>query len=72
MQGKKVYFLSDAHLGAKLLKDNREREIMLVEFLQSIRPDCSELYLLGVIPFFWAGYPRVTHQFATQSDPKSS
>ncbi len=34
MQGKKVYFLSDAHLGAKLLKDNREREIMLVEFLQ--------------------------------------
>jgi UDP-2,3-diacylglucosamine hydrolase len=47
MQGKKVYFLSDAHLGAKLLKDNREREIMLVEFLQSIKPDCLELYLLG-------------------------
>ncbi len=41
MQGKKVYFLSDAHLGAKLLKNNREREIMLVEFLQGIKPDCT-------------------------------
>ena len=59
MQGKKVYFLSDAHLGAKLLKDNREREIMLVEFLQSIRPDCSELYLLGDMFDFWFEYKYV-------------
>ena len=29
MQGKNVYFLSDAHLGAKLLKDNRERYELL-------------------------------------------
>ena len=59
MQSKKVYFLSDAHLGAKLLKDNREREIMLVEFLQSIRPDCSELYLLGDMFDFWFEYKYV-------------
>lgn len=56
MQSKKVYFLSDAHLGAKLLKDNREREIMLVEFLQSIKPDCLELYLLGDMFDFWFEY----------------
>ena len=59
MQGKKVYFLSDAHLGAKLLKDNREREIMLVEFLQSIKPDCLELYLLGDMFDFWFEYKHV-------------
>ena len=59
MQGKKVYFLSDAHLGAKLLKDNREREIMLVEFLQSIKPDSLELYLLGDMFDFWFEYKHV-------------
>lgn len=59
MQGKKVYFLSDAHLGANLLKDNRKREIMLVNFLQSIRPHCSELYLLGDMFDFWFEYKHV-------------
>lgn len=34
MQHKKVYFLSDAHLGAKLLDNNRERERKLVSFLE--------------------------------------
>lgn len=67
MQGKKVYFLSDAHLGAKLLKDNREREIMLVEFLQSIKLDCLELYLLGDMFDFGSNtntsYPKATYAF---------
>lgn len=59
MQGKNVYFLSDAHLGAKLLKNNRERELMLVDFLQKIKPDCSELYLLGDMFDFWFEYKHV-------------
>ena len=59
MQGKKVYFLSDAHLGAKLLKDNQEREIMLVEFLQNVKLDCLELYLLGDMFDFWFEYKHV-------------
>lgn len=59
MQDKKVYFLSDAHLGAKLLKNNREREIMLVEFLQRIKPMCAELYLLGDMFDFWFEYKYV-------------
>ncbi len=56
MQSKKVYFLSDAHLGAKLLKNNREREIILVEFLQNIKSNCLELYLLGDMFDFWFEY----------------
>lgn len=59
MQDKNVYFLSDAHLGAKLLNNNRERELMLVNFLQKIKPDCSELYLLGDMFDFWFEYKRV-------------
>lgn len=57
--GKYLYFLSDAHLGASVLKDNREREIKLVRWLESIRPQCSGLFLLGDIFDFWFEYKRV-------------
>lgn len=57
-KGKKIYFLSDAHLGAPVLKNNREREIRLVEWLEQIRPDCETLFLLGDIFDFWFEYKR--------------
>ena len=56
MPGKNVYFLSDAHLGSKLLKDNRQREARLVAFLESVRDECGELYLLGDMFDFWFEY----------------
>lgn len=55
----KIYFLSDAHLGASVLTNNRERERKLVEWLESIRPQCSALFLLGDIFDFWFEYKRV-------------
>lgn len=54
----KAYFLSDVHLGAPMLKNNREREIRLVEWLESIREDCAVLFLLGDIFDFWFEYRR--------------
>lgn len=54
-----IYFLSDAHLGAAVLQNNREREKRLVEWLETIRPDCSTLFLLGDIFDFWFEYKRV-------------
>jgi len=57
--GCNIYFLSDAHLGASVLRDNREREIKLVNWLDSIRPDCAVLFLLGDIFDFWFEYKRV-------------
>ena len=59
IQDKKVYFLSDAHLGASVLSDNSERERKLVHFLETIRPDCAALYLLGDMFDFWFEYKRV-------------
>jgi UDP-2,3-diacylglucosamine hydrolase len=59
MQGKRVYFLSDAHLGATVLDDNRERERRLVDFLDAHRDDCAALYLLGDMFDFWFEYKRV-------------
>lgn len=58
-EGKKVYFLSDVHLGAPVLSDNRERERRLVRWMDAIRPDCGMLFLLGDIFDFWFEYKRV-------------
>lgn len=58
-KGKNIYFLSDVHLGASVLKNNRERELKLVEWLDSICSDCSTLFLLGDIFDFWFEYKRV-------------
>lgn len=56
---KKIYFLSDVHLGASALNNNREREIKLIKWLDFIRPDCSVLFLLGDIFDFWFEYKWV-------------
>lgn len=55
---KKVYFLSDVHLGAPVLKNNKERERHLVCWLDSVKPDCAALFLLGDIFDFWFEYKR--------------
>ena len=56
--GKKVYFVSDVHLGAPVLDNDRERENRLIRWLDTIRPDCGELFLLGDIFDFWFEYKR--------------
>lgn len=67
MQGKKVYFLSDAHLGAKLLKDNREREIMLVEFCKASNLIAWNFTCLVICLIFGSNtntlYPKATYAF---------
>lgn len=55
---KKIYFISDVHLGAPVFKNNREREIKLVEWLDSIKSSCSTLFLIGDIFDFWFEYKR--------------
>lgn len=56
---KKAYFLSDAHLGAKYIQDERSHEMQLVNFLDSIKDDAAELYLLGDILDYWYEYKFV-------------
>ena len=58
-EGKKVYFLSDTHLGAPVFTNHRERELLVVRWLDSIRQDCGILCLLGDIFDFWFEYKRV-------------
>jgi len=56
--GKKIYFVSDLHLGAKALKNNKERELLFVDWLQSIRGDASMLFLMGDYFDFWFEYKK--------------
>ena len=56
---KKIYFLSDAHLGSRAMTNNRERERKLCAFLDSVRCDASAIYLLGDIWDFWYEYRDV-------------
>ena len=53
---KKIYFLSDAHLGSRALADNAEREVLLCHFLDSVRQDAQAVYLLGDMFDFWFEY----------------
>ena len=56
---KKVYFISDAHLGAQYIENKREHEKRLVDFLDTIMNDAAELYLLGDILDYWYEYKNV-------------
>lgn len=56
---KKVYFISDLHLGSKIFSNHREREQFIINWLNSIKKDCSALYLLGDIFDFWFEYKYV-------------
>ena len=59
MAGKNTYFISDLHLGAKYMADPLERERRVCRFLDSIRDDAAELYLLGDILDYWYEYKYV-------------
>ena len=56
---KKAYFISDSHLGADYITDKRAHEGRLVRFLDTIKHDAAELYLLGDILDYWYEYKNV-------------
>ncbi len=56
---KKIYFLSDFHLGAPDHASSLTREKMIVEFLDSIKHDASEIFLVGDMFDFWYEYRQV-------------
>lgn len=56
---KNTYFISDLHLGAKYMDDPVGRERRVCRFLDSIKDDAAELYLLGDILDYWYEYKYV-------------
>jgi UDP-2,3-diacylglucosamine hydrolase len=53
---KAIYFASDFHLGSKFLPDSRQREKIIVSWLDYIKSDACELFLLGDIFDYWFEY----------------
>jgi UDP-2,3-diacylglucosamine hydrolase len=58
-KNKKIYFVSDAHLGHPPADQSLKREKLLVRWLDDIRQDAEALYLLGDIFDYWFEYKKV-------------
>jgi len=56
---KKVYFFSDAHLGIPDYQSSLKREKHIVKWLDYIKSEAEEIYLLGDIFDFWFEYKDV-------------
>ena len=55
----KIYFASDFHLGAPNLTASRAREDRLVRWLDTIKADADEVFLMGDVFDFWFEYKTV-------------
>ncbi|HEV7783197.1 MAG TPA: UDP-2,3-diacylglucosamine diphosphatase [Chitinophagaceae bacterium] len=56
---KKIYFLSDFHLGAPHHDTSPEREKLLVQFFDTIKKDAGEIFIVGDMFDFWYEYKNV-------------
>lgn len=56
---KKIYFASDFHLGIPDRESSLKRELLLVSWLDEIRKDASEIFLMGDVFDFWFEYRSV-------------
>ncbi|HTA83652.1 MAG TPA: UDP-2,3-diacylglucosamine diphosphatase [Bacteroidia bacterium] len=52
----KIYFASDFHLGVPTREISLEREKLIVQWLDEIRKDAAEIYLMGDMFDFWFEY----------------
>ena len=55
----KIYFLSDFHLGAPDHNSSLQREKTIVAFLDSIKHDAGEIFIVGDMFDFWYEYRKV-------------
>lgn len=57
--GKKIYFLSDFHLGAPDYASSLEREKRVVRFLDEAMKDAAHIFIVGDLFDFWYEYRTV-------------
>jgi len=59
VEEKKIYFASDFHLGVPDHKNSLVREKLFVKWLDEVKSDAGEIYLMGDIFDFWFEYKTV-------------
>jgi UDP-2,3-diacylglucosamine hydrolase len=57
--GKKIFFLSDFHLGAPDAASSLEREKLIVQFLDDIKNEAACIFIVGDMFDFWYEYKKV-------------
>jgi UDP-2,3-diacylglucosamine hydrolase len=57
--GKKIYFLSDFHLGAPDMEGSLKREKLIVRFLDEIKHEAHTIFIVGDMFDFWYEYRKV-------------
>ncbi len=75
---KKIYFASDFHLGIPDAASSFEREKRIIRWLDEIKNDCAELFIVGDVFDFWfeyktvvpKGFVRLQAKFAEFADAK--
>ncbi len=55
----KTYFISDLHLGATYLDDERDHERWVIAMLRSFADDARAIYMLGDVLDYWYEYRTV-------------
>lgn len=73
---KKVYFASDFHFGIPDAESSRKREDHFVKWLETVKADAEEIFLMGDLFDFWfeyktvipRGYSRLFGKLAELSD----
>ncbi len=58
-QRSQVYFISDAHLGSRMVDDPRAHEQRVVAWLEHVKTDAKAVYMLGDMFDFWFEYRTV-------------
>ncbi len=59
LTGKKIYFLSDFHLGVPDHASSLKREKRIVRFLSEIKEDAAAIFIVGDLFDFWYEYKKV-------------
>lgn len=57
--GKKIFFLSDFHLGAPDSVTSLQREKLIVKFLDEIKHEADTIFIVGDVFDFWYEYKKV-------------
>jgi UDP-2,3-diacylglucosamine hydrolase len=57
--GKKIYFISDFHLGVPDHKSSLLREKAIIQWLNEIKKDAEQIFILGDVFDFWFEYKTV-------------
>ncbi|NDV46540.1 UDP-2,3-diacylglucosamine diphosphatase [Paludibacter sp. 221] len=55
----RVYFISDAHLGSRIVENPRAHEKKIVDWLDMVKADAKAIYMVGDMFDFWYEYKTV-------------